>query len=383
MASINNILPTVDNRDVGFFLKNLFANKDAWKNKVYRQLQNYFPNSTFLFFETGRAALAYFAKHALKENDAVYLQAFTCSAVPYPFLQNKIKPIYIDIDKDTFNISFKDLLKKASPGVKAILIQYTFGIIPKELDKILKFAKKHKLLVIEDLSHAFANQYKQVYLGNLADVALLSFGRDKVVSAVSGGALVINNKKLAQKLLQPYEKLSEPGFVQKFNLVFYLLFMSAAKRLYHWKMIRIKIWLLQKLAVLEKAVSQKEKTLENTTLSIKKFPKLFFPLLYHQLQKLQFLKNKRQETTKYYNQIYKKNYQGALLKYPLLAEDPEKLLQKKRKQQIYLDRWYANIIDPKGVDLQKYLYQKGCCPEAEKTAAKIINLPTLWKLKKL
>lgn len=383
MRSINSILPTIEKDDLLFFLKNLFSNKDFWKTKILKVLQMYFPSSSVLFFSSGRAALEFVAKNLINEKESTYLQAFTCSAVVYPFLKHRISPIYIDIEKGNFNISAKDLIGKQNPNGKALLIQYTFGLLPSKLDEILAYAKEEKLLIIEDLSHSLGNKYRNEYLGNFGDVAVLSFGRDKTISSVSGGALVIRNKSLEAKLNTVYAGLYEQPLFEKLKLVFYLFFMYFAKNNFHLKITRALIFLLQKTGLLDKALSNKEKMADTSLQILYKYPSMFFPLLYNQLLKLPKLLHVRRVNTEHYNNVYDQKLTGSLLKFPLLVEDRTALLQKHRLNNVYLDTWYGNIIDPVSVNLQNYFYEKRQCPVAEEVAKKIINLPTLWKLGKL
>ena len=383
MRIINSILPTIEKDDLFFFLSNLFSNKDSWKTKVLKELKIYFPSSTVLFFSSGRAALEFVAANLMNEKDSLYLQAFTCSAVVYPFLKHHIKPIYIDIEKENYNMSFDNLKKKQNANSKAVLLQYTFGLLPSKLNEILAYARENNLLIIEDLSHAFGNKHEAQFLGNYSDVAILSFGRDKTISSVSGGALIIRNKNLENILNTAYANLYEPALFEKFKLVFYLFFMYFAKYNFHLKLTRVLIFLLQRIRLLDKALSEKEKAADASLKILYKFPSLFYPLLYNQLLKLPKLIQTRKTNTEYYNDLYNKRLSGSLLKFPLLVEDQTILLKKTKEKKIYLDTWYGNVIDPTGVNLQNYHYQKGQCPVAEEIAKKIINLPTLWKLEKL
>ncbi len=384
MRSISGILPTIGSDDLRFFLQTLLSDKQKYRGLVEKELNSYFPKKSVLFFDSGREALEFLARHVFKPESKICLQAFTCSATVYPFLQNGISPIYLDINKETLNVDFADLTGKIRPGTRAVLLQYTFGLLPKELPKILDFCRQNDFLVIEDLAHSFGNRYGGKYLGNFGDFSILSFGRDKVVSSVSGGALVINNDEYKHRLLKEYDKLKEPSWGIIIRRIFYLLYMSLLKKVYHLKLARISIFLLQKLGLLEMAVGKEEKRgLKTAQKSGKKLSALFLPLLYHQLMKLNTLTAIRKKNTQIYNTMYGKRLAGALLKYPLLFENRNELIDKARINHIYLDTWYSHIIDPFGVNLRNYGYEKGSCPEAEAVCARIINLPTLWKLRKL
>ena len=373
MRAISSLLPTIDTKDVLFFIRHLFDGS-IFQEQAKKQLSAYFPNSEILLFASGRDALSFLAQHGLK-GGKIYLQAFTCSAVIQPFITNGVLPVYVDTD-DNFNMDPTSLMKCYTKQARALLMQYTFGLLPKNLNAILSFAKRYKLIVIEDISHAFGIEQNGTYLGNYGAISIVSFGRDKVVSTVGGGALIIHDKNLQSKLRRAYDRLPQQPIHRIALNMLYLVYMLTAKQIYQWKITRTSIYLLQKIGLLEKAVSEKEKNGQQTP-GPYRFPTIFAPLLYHQLSRMEELKIKRTETVVLYNTLYNTKYTGSLLKYPLLVKDPNGTVTALRKQQIYLDRWYHHVIDPEGVNLKSFNYVAGTAPNAEYQAQHIINLPTL------
>ena len=73
---------------------------------------------------------------------------------------------------------------------------------------------------------------------------------------------------------------------------------------------------------------------------------------------------------------------SPLLRYPLLVENRNLILQKARRQNIFLGKWYDQVVAPKDLDLERVEYKLGSCPVAEGIGKKIINLPTNITLKK-
>jgi len=376
MKSVNNILPTVSGKDLLFLLTHLFSSRRALQVKIEAELSHYFPGKKVLLFNSGREAIEFAAQNLLPEKSAVYLQAFTCSAVVHPFLTNGINPIYIDIEKDTLNMSLKDLQKKVDKKTKALLLQYTFGLKPQKLAEIIKFAQRNKLLLIEDLAHSLGGKFKNKYLGTNGDLAILSFGRDKMLSTVSGGALVINNSQYEKGLTSAYENLTPPSFAATCKNLFYLCFMSFAKTFYHLKFVRILIFIFQKLRLLDPVLEIWEKQGRKRPRPIYKLAALFYPLLLSQLEKLPKNNRQRELNVVLYNKIFKQHFTGPLMKYPLQDSRRDDILLKMRSQQIYTDTWYSHLIDPVGVNLEKFGYQTGSCPVAESVAQNILNLPT-------
>src|SRR3989338_8979932 len=209
-----SLSPNLQNDDVITAVRRIFLFWE-WKKKKYikelkREFCRYFGVKKTYLFNSGRSALFIFLKSLnLKADDEIILQSFTCNAVVNPILWAGAKPIYTDID-ETFNINTKELEKHINKNTKAIVVQNTFGI-PAQIDKILSIAKEHSLLVIEDCAHSLGATYKEKKVGTFGDVAFFSFGRDKVISSVYGGALIINNKILEDNILEEYKNIQRPS----------------------------------------------------------------------------------------------------------------------------------------------------------------------------
>jgi dTDP-4-amino-4,6-dideoxygalactose transaminase len=105
----------------------------------------------------------------------------------------------------------------------------------------------------------------------------------------------------------------------------------------------------------------------------KRLPNGLAVLAVQQLKKVYRYNVKRQLIAKKYG----KTLLGATyLRYPIQVEDPKALFTQAKKQGILLGTWYSYVIDPKQVSMIDVGYEKGCCPQAEYVAKRIINLPT-------
>ena len=78
-----------------------------------------------------------------------------------PIQANNLHPLYIDIETDTYSMELNDLNKKLTPQTRVIILQHTFGMVPKYRDKVLQLAKLNNYLVIEDLAHGFEPSFWQ------------------------------------------------------------------------------------------------------------------------------------------------------------------------------------------------------------------------------
>jgi len=134
------------------------------------------------------------------EGDEVITTPFTFFATAEVIAKLGAKPVFVDIDSQTFNINPDLIEAKITKKTKAIIPVHLFGQ-PAEMDKINTLAKKYKLFVIEDACQAIGATYKGKKTGNLGDVGAFSFFPSKNLGAYGdGGILTTNNQQLANKV---------------------------------------------------------------------------------------------------------------------------------------------------------------------------------------
>lgn len=136
----------------------------------------------------------------IKEGDEVLVADYTYPATGHSVMYCGAKPIFVDIDAKTYNIDYKDLKKKFNKKTtKAIIIVHTFGQSC-DMDRIMKFANKYNIPVIEDAACALGSKYKGNYCGTFGKVGCFSMHATKGVSSGGeGGLLVTNDDEIANK----------------------------------------------------------------------------------------------------------------------------------------------------------------------------------------
>lgn len=150
----------------------------------------------------GTAALhiAYLAA-GLKKGDEVITTPITFAATSNMLLVTGVKPVFCDINPDTFNIDETKIEKLITKKTKAIVPVHMAGH-PCEMDKIWRIAKKHKLKVIEDGAQALGARFRGKYIGGgKSDMTMYSFHPVKPITTGEGGVIVTNDKKLYERLL--------------------------------------------------------------------------------------------------------------------------------------------------------------------------------------
>lgn len=141
----------------------------------------------------------------LQPGDEIITSDFTFIATLEVIALLGLKPIIVDVDPGTFNISVDSLKKAITPKTKAILPVHLFGQCA-DMEQIMQIAREHKLFVIEDNAQAIGSVYTfedgfKKYAGTIGDIGTTSFFPSKNLGCYGdGGALFTNNDALAAKI---------------------------------------------------------------------------------------------------------------------------------------------------------------------------------------
>lgn len=109
------------------------------------------------------------------------------------------RPVFIDSDRETWNLDPKLIEQKISNKTKGIIVVHLYGH-PVDMDLVMEVARKHDLFVVEDAAEAHGSTYKGRIVGSIGDVAAFSFFGNKIVTTGEGGMVVTNNDALAERL---------------------------------------------------------------------------------------------------------------------------------------------------------------------------------------
>ncbi len=136
----------------------------------------------------------------IKKDDEVITTPFSFIATAEVIANLGAKPVFVDIDPLSFNISPSEIRKKITNKTKAIIPVHLFGN-PAEMKEIKKIAKDYNLKIIEDAAQAFGSKYDDRPVGGIGDIGCFSFYPTKNLAAYGdGGMVVTNNKKIAEKI---------------------------------------------------------------------------------------------------------------------------------------------------------------------------------------
>jgi dTDP-4-amino-4,6-dideoxygalactose transaminase len=149
-------------------------------------------------FTNGTIALVT-ALQALRITGEVITTPFSFVATAHSLLWNGIKPVFIDIHPETFNLDPDKIEAAITPHTTAIMPVHVYGR-PCDVERIQKIADTYGLKVIYDSAHAFGVNYKGESLLKHGDLSILSFHATKVFNTFEGGAIICPDAKTKQRI---------------------------------------------------------------------------------------------------------------------------------------------------------------------------------------
>jgi len=205
----NHLFPLKDstfrNKDLIEGIK-VILSKDVTMSKVTKKFEKTFSKKIkipySLMVNSGSSAnlLAFqclinpYRKKRLKHGDEVLIPSICWSTSLWPIIQCGLKPVFVDVDKENFNISLKDLEKKITKKTKALMLIHVLGIST-NMSKLLKIIKKNKIILVEDTCESIGAKYKKKSLGSFGDFSTFSFYFSHQISSVEGGMICCQNKE--------------------------------------------------------------------------------------------------------------------------------------------------------------------------------------------
>jgi len=147
---------------------------------------------------TSACTIALAALHDIiaQRDDEVILPALTFIATSNAVLHAGFKPVFVDIDKDTYNINPEKIEEAITPKTRAIMPVHLFGR-PCDMNKIMDIARAKELYVVEDASEAHGALYHGKKVGTFGSLAAFSFYVAHIVTTGEGGAIITSDEELA------------------------------------------------------------------------------------------------------------------------------------------------------------------------------------------
>jgi perosamine synthetase len=170
---------------------------------IIREIEKAYANFTgqaySLAHNNGTSALlAAFHSIGLQPGDEVLVPSATFWASVLPMLWVGAVPVFCESEKERLGLDPLDLEKKITPKTRAIVVVHLWGL-PSKMTEIFEIAKKYKLKIIEDASHAHGAYWRDRPCGSLGDVSVFSLQGDKLAPAGEGGIFLCNNYEYYEK----------------------------------------------------------------------------------------------------------------------------------------------------------------------------------------
>lgn len=141
----------------------------------------------------------------LEPGEEVIMPSYTFVSTANAFALRGARIVFVDVDRDTQNIQPEAIRAAITRKTKAIVAVHYAGVAC-DMDAILGIAQEFDLFLVEDAAQAISSLYKERALGSIGDLGCLSFHGTKNVSSGEGGALLINNPRLADRAEILHEK---------------------------------------------------------------------------------------------------------------------------------------------------------------------------------
>lgn len=201
--------PHMEEKEIEFvqdaFDTNWIAPLGPHVDQFENELSDYIGANYVAALSTGTAAIHLaLILLGVESGDEVICQSFTFSASANPIIYQGATPVFVDSEKDTWNIdpnlledAIKDRIKKGKLP-KAIIPVHLYGM-PAKMDELIAISEKYEIPIVEDAAEAIGSKYENKMAGSFGMLGILSFNGNKIITTSTGGALLSNNNDYIEK----------------------------------------------------------------------------------------------------------------------------------------------------------------------------------------
>lgn len=192
----------------------ILTNNGPFHQELEQKLCEYLGVKYISLFSNGMLALIT-ALQAMKISGEVITTPFSFVATSHALWWNNIKPVFVDIDPETFNLDPGKIEAAITPKTTAIFPVHVYGN-PCNVYKIQEIADRYGLKLIYDAAHAFGVKLNGTSIANFGDLSVFSFHATKVFNTFEGGAIVCHDEQTKQHI----DQLKNFGFTGETTVVF-------------------------------------------------------------------------------------------------------------------------------------------------------------------
>ena len=385
-------------RSIGLLVQPWKWKRGPAPQSLKNALKHFFGADAFLY-GSGREGLhALLRAMHLRAGEEVIVQGYTCAVVANAIHAAGGVPVYSDITLETLSFDMSAIERSITKHTRAIICQHTFGI-PADGETLRALCDRHTLFLIEDCAHVIPDRVGPAGIGHYGDFVLLSFGRDKAISGVAGGAILSRNPSVTQNLKTQEHSLIDYSLWTIFRYLLYPLLYRFARPFYGLWLGKAFLAIAGKTRILLPILEPDEKKGSMSPL-LHSIPNACATLALAQWNKRTTINDHRRMLTGFYlthfvgayrdTPLQIKNQQSKiylwpsaitsdlpLQKFPIFIENTQEMRKRLKRENIHLDDgWTGCVICPESVELDALHYEWGKDPVAEGLCQQILNLPT-------
>ena len=245
--------------------------------KFEQSLADYHDSKYCVVFNSGTSAgHAALLSLNLKPSSEIIVPSFTFIATANWPLMVGAKPIFSEIEEETLGMDPSHLDSIISKKTE-VLMPIHYGGMPCKIIEIKKFAEQHKLTLIEDSAESIGSTIGNKKTGSFGDMSILSFAGNKVLTTGEGGAVIVNSKKIYEKLklIRSHGRQINSNYFQTNEVPNYI---SLG---YNWRMSSMTAALgISQLSKLDKLISKRKKNAQYLSSKLNKYSKIILPFNY-------------------------------------------------------------------------------------------------------
>lgn len=318
-------------------------------------IKEYVGTNYCVTLNSGTSALhALFLSYGFGQNDEIIIPSFTFISTANSVLFVNSKPIFADIEKETYGLDPNLLPKQITSKTKAI-VPIDYGGLSCKIQEIKHIANDNKILLIEDSAEALGAKVSGKKVGSLSDSAIFSFCGNKVLTTGEGGAVVTNSKKIFEKikLLRSHGRVDDVPYFNNPNDPKYV---GVG---YNWRMSSLTAALgLSQLNKLDKIINKRQQIAHYFSSHLKKYPDISIPNVPEGYEHIYQMYTIRLKNMKIRNKLHK-------------FLTAKRIFSKVYFQPIHLTLFYKN----------KFGYNEGSLPITEKISEQVLTLPIYSNMK--
>jgi len=320
-----------------------------------QSLANYHDSKYCVVFNSGTSAgHAALLSLNLKPSSEIIVPSFTFIATANWPLMVGTKPIFSEIEEETLGMDPSYLDSIISKKTKVIMPIH-YGGMPCKIIEIKKFAEQHKLILIEDSAESIGSTIGNKKTGSFGDMSILSFAGNKVLTTGEGGAVIVNSKKLYEKLklIRSHGRQTNLNYFQTNKTPKYI---SLG---YNWRMSSMTAALgISQLSKIDKLISKRRKNAQYLSSKLNKHSKIILPF---------DSKNHKSVFQLYTIRITGKNLRDNLMAFL----EKRGIMSKIFFEPVHLSKFYS-----------KNMNKKISLPVTEKISQQVLTLPMYPSLTK-